>query len=262
MDRRNFVRSSIAAGAILGSPDLLRPITEKKNSRLWYELRTYHFSGDDQRRLTETYLEQAYLPALNRFGITPVGVFIETQPQGIASLYLLIPFSSLASMAELDTKLARDAAYLEAGKAYLDAPAASPAYQRIESSLLNAFAHMPTIEVPERKPRLFELRCYESPSESAGKKKIEMFNDAGEIEIFKRVGARPVFFGETVIGERRPNLNYMLCFDDMQAHDACWKAFGNDPDWKRLKGMDEYSDARLISRITRTFVTPAGYSQI
>ncbi|HWB94938.1 MAG TPA: NIPSNAP family protein [Puia sp.] len=262
MNRRNFVRSSIAAGAILGSPTSMQSVAEKKNTRLWYELRTYHFTNEDQRQLTETYLEHAYLPALDRGGIGPAGVFTEVQSQDIAKLYLLVPFSSLQSMADLEKKLAHDTDYVKAGEAYLNAPASSPAYLRIDSSLLRAFVHMPAIDAPEKNPRIFELRCYESPSESAGQKKIEMFNDAGEIDIFKRVGARPVFFGETIIGERRPNLTYMLCFADMQAHDACWKAFGNDPDWKRLKGMDEYSDARLISKITRTFLAPTGYSRI
>src|SRR5260221_13200824 len=96
------------------------------------------------------------------------------------------------------------------------------------------------------------MGCYESPTESAGQKMIEMFNDAGEIDIFKKIGARPVFFGETIIGERRPNLIYMLCFDNMEAHDTHWKAFGSDPDWKKISSMPEYSDTRLSSKITRT----------
>jgi hypothetical protein len=230
--------------------------------RYWYELRTWHFSNDAQQQLTESYLEKAFLPALNRAGLQPIGVFIETQTQGTARLFVLIPYRDLGTLATLEDKLAADTAYTTAAEPYLHAPASSPAYERIESFLLHAFLHMPGIEVPEKKQRLFELRCYESPSESAGQKKITMFNDAGEIDIFKRIGARPVFFGETIIGERRPNLIYMLCFDNMEDHDTRWKAFGSDPDWQRLKGMDEYSDARLITRITRTFLTPAGYSQI
>lgn len=233
-----------------------------KNQQLWYELRTWHFSNDNQQRLTETYLEQAFLPALNRAGIQPIGVFSETQAQGTARLFVLIPYPDLAAFAGLADRLAADNAYTTAGGPYLDAPATSPAYERIESFLLHAFKHMPGIEAPEKKQRLFELRCYESPTEAAGQKKIAMFNDAGEIDIFKRIGARPVFFGETIIGERRPNLIYMLCFDNMDDHDARWKAFGSDPDWQRLKGMDEYSDARLITRITRTFLTPTSYSQL
>jgi len=261
MDRRNFVKSTLVSGAALAGP--INPFMENaKDHQQWYELRTYQFASDDQRQLTSTYLEQAYLPALNRAGIHHIGVFAEQQPQGIARLFVLIPFDSIEAFTAINGRLAHDEAYLKAGEAYLTAQPTSPAYQRIGSSLLKAFAHMPQMDVPEKKDRLFELRCYESPTESAGQKKIEMFNDAGEIDIFKKVGARPVFFGETIIGERRPNLTYMLCFDNMEGHDARWKAFGSDPDWQRIKAIPEYSDARLISKITRTFLSPTGYSQI
>jgi hypothetical protein len=187
----------------------------------------------------------------------------QAQPEStVPKTYVLIPFDSIDTFTTLNEKLARDKSYTEAAAPYLDAPATAPAYQRIESSLFRAFAHMPHIEVPEKKPRLFELRRYESPTESAGQKKIEMFNDAGEIDIFKKIGARPVFFGETIIGTQRPNLTYMLCFDNMEAHDARWKAFGSDPEWKKISSQPEYSDALLISKIVRTFLIPAAYSQL
>jgi hypothetical protein len=54
----------------------------------------------------------------------------------------------------------------------------------------------------------------------------------------------------------------MLCFDDMAAHDARWKAFGSDPDWQRIKNIPEYADARIISKITRTFLDPTAFSQL
>ncbi|HEX3935618.1 MAG TPA: NIPSNAP family protein [Puia sp.] len=285
MNRRKFVRSALLSGPALGATGLATAAglpLEKRTSHMdnsrnpkqqWYELRVYHFANDGQRQLTANYLEQAYLPALNRAGSTAVGVFVETDTEtpspaittpsaGIRKTFLLIPFASFESFVALEEKLARDDVYQKAGEAYLSAPATAPAYERIESNLLKAFRHMPVMELPEKKSRLFELRCYESPSESAGQKKIEMFNDAGEIDIFKKVGARPVFFGETLIGQRRPNLTYMLCFDDMEAHDAHWKAFGADPEWKKISGMPEYSDARLISKITRTFLAPAPFSQV
>jgi len=265
MDRRKFVQSTILSGSLLGGAlpfenAVMKDESSKKQQ--WYELRTYLFANESQPQLTGSYMEQAYLPALNRAGIRNVGVFTETQPQGIARLFLLVPFDSIGSFTSINEKLAHDEVYLKAGEAYLAALPTSPAYQRIESSLLKAFVHMPQMELPEKKDRLFELRCYESPTESAGQKKIGMFNDAGEIDIFKKVGARPVFFGETIIGERRPNLTYMLCFDNMEAHDTHWKAFGTDPEWKKISSMPEYSDAKLISKITRTFLTPASYSQI
>jgi hypothetical protein len=106
------------------------------------------------------------------------------------------------------------------------------------------------------------LRRYESPTEYAGKKKIEMFNEGGEIEVFKRTGLTPVFFGETLIGEARPNLTYMITFDNMEAHDRNWKTFGSDAEWKKISSMEEYADKKLISKITRTFLKPVNFSQI
>jgi NIPSNAP len=263
MNRRKFVRATMLSGVAGSALPLTSSAAFKASGRKgqqWYELRTYLFASDAQRQLTVTYLEQAYLPALNRAGIKDIGVFSEIEGEG--KMFLLIPFDSIASFTEINEKLARDATYLSAGDAYLTAVPSSPAYDRIESSLLRAFVHMPQIEVPEKKERIFELRRYESPTESAGQKKIEMFNQAGEIDIFKKAGARPVFFGETMIGGRRPNLTYMLCFDDMAAHDAHWKAFGSDPEWKRISTMPEYTDAKLISKIVRTFVAPTAYSQV
>jgi hypothetical protein len=262
MNRRNFVRSALVTGAALPLKNTLMDDTRSTRQQ-WYELRTYTFADTTQRDLTSNYLEHAYIPALNRAGYPYIGVFSESQPEsGVARTILLIPFDSIESFTTLNEKLTRDSAYQTAAAPYLHAPATAPAYQRIESSLLKAFAHMPTMEVPENKSRLFELRRYESPTETAGQKKIEMFNDAGEIDIFKKVGARPVFFGETLIGQYRPNLTYLLTFDDMADHDARWKAFGSDPDWKIISKKPEYSDALLISKITRTFLIPAPFSQV
>jgi hypothetical protein len=91
---------------------------------------------------------------------------------------------------------------------------------RVESSLLAAFEGMPKMEVPAatagNKPRIFELRTYESHSKKANKKKIEMFNK-GEIAIFRRTGLQPVFFGETLIGTKMPNLTYLLVFEHGRA---------------------------------------------
>ena len=78
------------------------------------------------------------------------------------------------------------------------------------------------------KSRLFELRIYESHSRKAHLKKVEMFNRS-EISIFRRVGLHPVFFGQTLIGGRLPNLTYMLGFENAEARDKGWSAFGADP---------------------------------
>ena len=245
MERRTFVKASLLTSAVTG---LLTPLSQataadgvqQNQSPEFYELRVYSLKNGKQRKLVETYFQNALIPALNRLGSQNIGVFSEYLPQGFTKLVAVIPFNSLTDYLSVSDKLASDSAYQQAGTDYLNADATAPAYERIESSLLKAFSTMPRLETPEKKPRIFELRRYESPTESAGKKKIEMFNQAGEIAIFKRVGLTPVFFGETLIGPMRPNLTYMLTFDNMEEHDQNWKTFSSDPEWKRISGMPEY----------------------
>ena len=126
-----------------------------------------------------------------------------------------------------------------------------------------AFAGMPRIETPVLSPgRVFQLRTYESPSFKTGLKKIEMFNDAGEIRIFREVGLNPVFFGQTLVGAKQPNLTYMLAFKNMDEQKAAWKKFGAHPDWKRLSGMPEYSDKAILCGITNLSLVAADFSQV
>ena len=215
-----------------------------------------------QQKLIEDYFQNAAIPAFNRFGSKNVGVFRELKPGENMKLYVLIPFPSLREFSTLQDNLNKDEVYKAAGMAYLNAPAAEPAYERIESSLLKAFMQMPRLEVPEKKSRIFELRRYESSGEYAGKKKIEMFDTGGEIRIFKRIGLTPVFFGEAIIGPSRPNLTYLLTFDDMAEHGWNWKLFGSDPEWKKISSIPEYADAKIVSRIVSTFLVPTDFSQI
>ncbi|MVM37850.1 NIPSNAP family containing protein [Spirosoma sp. HMF3257] len=267
MKRRKFVQASLLTSAVtsfvspLGQAKAASDAQQNANPE-FYEVRIYTLKNGDQRKAVESYFQQAVIPAYNRLGSKTIGVFTEYLPQGFTKLVAVIPFNSLDDYFSMPDKLANDAAYQQAGAAYLNAEATAPAYERIESSLLKAFAGMPRLEAPEKKPRIFELRRYESHSETAGKKKIEMFNQAGEIAIFKRVGLTPVFFGETIIGPMRPNLTYMLTFDSMEEHDQNWKTFGSDSEWKKISAIPDYANAKIVSNITRTFLIPAAFSQI
>jgi hypothetical protein len=266
MKSRSFVKATIISGSISGLAPLASLALPKNDGQAapleFYELRTYILKNEAQQRLVENYFANAAIPALNRLGASNVGVFTELKPSGQSRVFVLIPFKSLEDFLTVQDNLANDAGYVSAAADYLEAPATAPAYERIESSLLRAFIHMPAIQVPPKNSRIFELRRYESPGETTGKKKIEMFNSAGEIEIFKRVGLQPVFFGETLIGPSRPNLTYMLTFDDMAEHDRNWKAFGGDPEWKKISTKPEYADAKILSNITATFLVPTAFSQI
>lgn len=229
-------------------------------ARDYFELRRYEIETEAQKGGMDAFLRDAAIPALNRIGIDSVGVFYPWE--GFSPIYVLLRHKSLVSFATLTQRLSEDDEFLQAGAAFLDAPAESPAYKRMTSSLMAAFEGMPELEAPIKSSgRVFQLRTYESPSVKTGKKKIEMFNTA-EIDIFRKTGLNPVFFGETLTGEKMPNLTYMLVFNDMDERQANWKRFGGSPEWQALRAIPEYADKKILCGITNLYLKPADYSQI
>lgn len=266
MQRRDFLKSSMATTAVVGLSEVAGlAAPDDAAARQYYELRTYNFKPGTEHKLANDYLDKAALPALNRIGIAPVGVFTELGKPDADVLYMLIPYPSLESFATTATRLRADTDYQKAGADYLNTPATAPAYARLESSLMVAFAGMPQLVLPTttagKQPRLFELRTYESHGEQAALKKIEMFNNA-EIGVMRRAGLSPVFYGQTLIGPRMPNLTYMLSGPDMATHKKHWGAFGGDAEWHKISAMPEYTDANIVSKISNKFLTPTAYSQI
>ena len=265
MKRRSFVKTSLLAGtlsSVMQSSANAKKEINKAATRNYYELRTYLLKDAAQQKLVEDYYLNAAVAAYNKIGSQHIGIFTEMKPEGQTKIYVLIPYNSIEDFTNSNDKLNKDNVYLKAADAYLNAPSTSPAYERMETSLLYAFRLYPQIKTDASKARMFELRRYESSGEAAGKKKIEMFNDAGEIDVFLQTGFHPVFFSESLIGEARPNLTYMLQFADMNEHDASWKTFGSSPQWNKLKAIPEYADAKIVSKITSTFLVPADFSQI
>jgi len=171
------------------------------------------------------------------------------------------PHKSLASFVGLQDRLAEDAEYQKAGASFLNTPKPDPVYQRIETSLMVAFKGMPRLETPvEKDTRIFELRTYESHSVAFGRKKVHMFNEGGEMAIFRKVGPRAVFFSQDLVAPHVPSLTYMMVFEDMADHDAWWAKFMKDPDWEKLRQDPQYKGT--VSQITKVFLRPEACSQI
>jgi hypothetical protein len=82
------------------------------------------------------------------------------------------------------------------------------------------------------------------------------------MQIFQRLGFRPVFFGETIVGSRQPNLTYMLSYDDLAMRNRLWKAFVSDPEWKKLSSRPELKDAEIVANISNAILAPLKFSPI
>jgi len=269
MKRRDFFAASAAAGLALGTAPLAQG-AEGAGDKELYELRKYEFASAEKLEAFAEFLETA-VPALNRAGVKPVGVFrlfkednpklkdLEGDPN---ELWLVMPHKSLESVVTLTDKLMTDWAFdsYDAGEIVM-APKSDPAYTRFSSSLLLAFDGIPQLEVPSDKDtRIVQLRIYESHTIERHVKKVEMFDDGGELDLFRKTGMAPVFFGQALVGTLLPNLTYMLQFDDEDAMKAAWDAFLAHPEWDAMKNDEQYKDT--VSRITNMIMRPLKASQI
>ena len=258
MNRRDFIAASGAAG-IAPLSALTSEASGAQAARQFIELRTYQMHiGPGQERL-HAFMREVAIPAYNEIGVSPVGAFTVMYGQNTPTLYVVIPHPSLEDFVSSRERLLAQQAYREAVATSMD----QTNYIRYDSELLHAFEGMPQVAAPDAaeagNPRIFELRTYESHNARRAERKIEMFNK-GEIDIFRETNLTPVFFGETLIGNRLPNLTYMITHEDMAARDENWQAFLEHPDWEEMSQDPYYADT--VSNITDIVLSPTGYSQI
>ncbi len=276
MKRRQFIKTSVAASTLagLGPLGLNASAAEAPGggNREYYELRGYRLKPGAKHDLLDAYIEKAAIPALNRLGVKPVGVFVQQDRAGApdpteirdwSTVWVLRTYPSLEVFAQATARMSADPEYQQAGADYLNSPKSNPAFDRIDSWFMLAFAGLPKLELPaycqEKKPRMFELRTYESHSERKALKKVEMFN-AGEIDVMHEVGLGPIFYGQVLIGSNLPHLTYMVSAENQDAHKKHWGAFGAHATWDKLKNDPQYADT--VSKIYNRFLVPTPYSQI
>jgi len=232
--------------------------------REFYEIKEYHISSPQQEARLDAFLDNAYLPALHRAGIEKVGVFkpVEDADNAGEVVFVLIPFSSMSQFVNLPSTLEADDNYLTAGKDVLEAAHDDPAFDRVESTLLQAFELMPNMEAPsysnDPSERIYELRSYEGATENLYRRKVEMFNEGGEIDIFEDLGFNAVFYAEVISGDSMPNLMYMTTFTDMDSRNEHWDAFRAAPAWEKLSANEYY--ANTVSHADIYLLHPTAYS--
>lgn len=230
----------------------------------YFEFRIYRIADKTQETRVDAYLKDAYLPALHRAGISTVGVFkpVEADTAFGKLIYVFIPFKTIDQFMQLPELLGKDKVYAEAGKSFVDAAFDNPPYKRLESVLLKAFKNMPEFVSPKFSTpvtdRIYEMRSYESATETKAVKKIEMFNEGGEIALFESLKFNATFYGEVLVGSHMPNLMYMITFADMKSHDDHWKAFRDSDGWKKLSGLEEYKNT--VSKAKPYLMHPTSYS--
>src|SRR3984957_17849304 len=219
MERRKFLASTLAASALAitapaGALEAAQGNMAAKG-REFYQLRRYHINAGPQRKLCDDFFRDALIPALNRLMISPVGVFDLSIGPDTPSIYVLMPGASAEKLATVENLLAKDDEYSKAGAAFLTAPAKEPAFDRMDSTFLQAFEKWPNLILPKatasKGARVFELRIYEGATDQDHRRKVEMMQ-SGESDIFSKAGVEQIFYTETPIRPPLPKFALLLFF--------------------------------------------------
>ena len=225
----------------------------------WLRMRN---TQDGMPQRTNDFLSKVYVPALKRAGAAQTGAFTNVFGEGNPSTLLVSEYVDAGAWENAARRLADDKEFGKAAESFYAGPLQ---YVRKEITLLRGFPSMPRMEVPkpggESRTHVFELRTYESNNQRTLARKVRMF-DEGEIALFRKVGMKPVFFGEALAGSNLPQLTYLLAYDDMAARDKAWSTFVSSPEWDKMKSQPGLSDGEIVSNISNSILRPLPFSSI
>src|SRR5439155_4260689 len=151
MKRREFLRSSLAATSVVGLTSLLKTSAAEQSTkaqREFYELRLYHLRRGPKQKLFDDFYREAAIPAMNRAGVGPVGVFNVAYGPDSPTMHVLIPHKTIESFGTGPDGVRSDAEYRKAGGGFINARATDPSYVPVKSSVWGAFAAIRHLEGP------------------------------------------------------------------------------------------------------------------
>jgi hypothetical protein len=279
MKRREFLAASGAGLAALttataleaNEPPLVaqmpRPLSRRRvplaRTQEFVEVRKYTVKDADKRaKLVET-LDKALIPALNRQGMKPVGVFVplEREEKYALNVFVVIPHRTTATFVSTNSLLVADSEFRKAAAPMFETTSKDPLYTDCDTFLLHNFPTMPVLEAPALgSDRVFEWRLYRSFNIERNVAKIHMFDQGGELPLFREIGLNPIFFGDVVAGKKMPALMYLIGCPSLEKHAESWRVFRDHPKWLAMKDLEEYADT--ATEIDRVVLLPSPGSQI
>jgi hypothetical protein len=227
----------------------------------FYVLEQFQLEQGPQTSRIHDFFSKALLPALERIHAGPA-IFLEAViAPHLPLVTAIFGVESVSQIWDISQRLFAGKEFSQAFDAW---ESGMEPYLSSSAALLEATAYSPEIapaDKPPEAPRIFELRTYHSPTARQRKALDARFRDA-EIGIFHRVGVHPAFYSSTVFGANRPNLTYLIPFDNLAAREKAWNAFSADEEWIRVRRESVERDGQITAVIDLSLHRATAYSPI
>lgn len=238
----------------------------KTKPRDYYLTQVYHCSNVGQLAAIDQYLQDIYLPHLHQLGFSNVGVFepITNDTAKDKTIMVWIPLTSLQQMDQIDkAKEAIDPLKSNTLLSLSSTKETLP-YNRVETILSKSFKlhgqFQKKTSFQKTPDNIYEFRSYESADEALFLKKVHMFNEGKEIELFNALNFNALFYSKVIAGSRMPNLIYITRFSNLADREAHWKSFVDAPAWKKMSNLPEYLNT--VSKADIILMRAKAYSDL
>jgi hypothetical protein len=256
LDRRSFLS---AVPALLGPAAVSGAEAERKTR--FYVMDQYQLEQGPQTARIHDFFSKTLLPALGRIHGGPTIVLEAIAAPHMPLVTLIFGVERSSQIWEISQQLFADR---EFSRGFDEWEAGAEPFVTSSATLLEATVYSPEIvplAKPPEAPRIFELRTYQSPTARQRKALDARFSGA-EIKIFQRVGVHPVFYSSTVFGANRPNLTYLIPFDNLAAREKAWNAFSADEEWVRVRKESVERDGQITAVIDLSLHRAMSYSPV
>jgi hypothetical protein len=227
----------------------------------YYEFCFYKINRTTGANPLAGWLERHLVPALDRHGCGPTGVFTVSVGDHTPMMVRLNGFASLADRDARWAAVRADREFAESLNALERGPELP--YEGAEVRLVRATDYAPPLSAAAGTTghRVYEFRIYHSPTTWQLADLHTRFGQS-ELPIFHRLGIHPILYGSTEVGPDMPNLVYLIPFADYAAPEKAWDAFRADPEWQRVAAASKGQSGEIVTRIVKQYWNPTPYSQI
>jgi len=267
MKRRDFLTTACIGGVAAASFASVSA-QETPDKYEYFEVRKSTIRGSEKMKRMIDYNNEVMIPGCKKFGIGPVGFMVDdpqlnkSENTELRDMYSFAPYKSMDELMGLRAKFAQEADLMAKYAEYRQGTSSkNPNFESLDRTLCRFFVSCPKFEVPTQSAdRVFQLRIYRSFDAERNAAKVRMFEEGGEIDIFRKCGIHPVFFGTALFGTFLPNITYMTGYENPEAMDKAWATFRSHPDWLKLKADPAYADTATDNKTI--YLRPLPGSQI
>lgn len=124
-------------------------------------------------------------------------------------------------------------------------------------SSIKADIHEPSNTSMDHHEKVFELRTY-----TTNEGKLDDLHDRfanHTVELFEKHGMENI--GYWTPSDKENTLIYIVAHDNMEAAEASWEGFRNDPDWQAAYAASR-EDGPIVVNVESVFMTSTDYSPL